>query len=137
MKEAFCYKCGKPGSWPLCKECKPKDEPRPEKPVKKKKERFEHHQDYFEAILQVRTAHGPSEDDVWDVIYELQDEKEFDAWKKEEDIHFTDIRAARSVAKTLEKKFNLKVVQTRKDVGFDRLKSKKQYKWTLCLRNRD
>lgn len=140
MKEAFCYKCGKPGAWPLCKECRAREEPEPKEPVKKKKQvrkKFEHHDDYFEAILQVRTKGSPTEDEIWDIIYELQDDKDFEAWKKKDEIQFTDVRAARAVAKALEKKFHLDMVQTRKHIGFDRVKSKKQYKWTLCLRNRD
>jgi len=136
MREAFCCICGKPGAWPVCKECRgeTKEEEKPEK-IKKLKE-IQHHVEYFEAILQNRTTQRLSEEEIWDIIYEVQDTRNFNAWKKKEDIYFTSIKAARIVAKTLSKKFGLEILETRKHIGYDRVKSRKEFKWTICLKDK-
>ncbi len=141
MKEAFCCVCGKTGAWPLCRECRECREKQGlegnTKKIKKLRTTPQHHPDYFEAILQNRVTGGPSEEKIWEIIYDQQDKRNFGVWEKKDDFYFTDLKAAKVVAKTLAKKFKLNLIETRKHVGFDRMKSRKIFKWTICLRNSD
>jgi NMD protein affecting ribosome stability and mRNA decay len=134
MKETFCCVCGKPGKWPVCSSCEKK---KVKKKTKEKKEKIslEHHSEYFEAIIQNRA--DVDKEQIWKAISKIQATRKFNAWEKKNDFYFSDVKVAKIVARKLSKTFNLEIKESRKQIGYDRHKSKKRYKWNICLRNRD
>lgn len=135
--------CGKPGKWPLCEDCEKNAPKTEEKKVKKQrlpgisKEARSlnmRREDYYECILQMRCKNPDVDEFLVDALESESKKRKFIVWRKGNDYYFSDIKAGKNVAKLLVKQFKLNLNETRKQVGFDRNKSKTQFKWTICLR---
>ena len=95
------------------------------------------HQDYYEAILQIR----PARRDVLDFVFELTDRRndvkvsKVDELKTGYDVYLTDQKFARgALATQLKRRFKGKIVITRKIYGVDKMTSRTLYRATVLFR---
>lgn len=130
----FCCVCGKEGKWPFCDECAGKRAViKVVTKEKIKKPTPTRAADYYEAIIQMRNKE--IEGFIIKKSCEVSKEKKSIFWRENDDLYFKNHLVAKKVAELVKTKFNeVDVLQTRKHVGFDRHKSKRQYKWTIRIR---